>query len=100
VDVIPELLLIDKPLMRYRTVAMPDILSIVIRVFQSLLSIKNIPLLEKIYKYDIYQCIYVCIYFLKQDSFLINNLFYYFVVGILLQTFKHTIPVFFNFVSK
>lgn len=52
-DVIPELLLVDKPLMRYRTVAMPDILSIVIRVFQSLLSIKNIPLLEKIYKYDI-----------------------------------------------
>ncbi|XP_066926510.1 serine/threonine-protein kinase SMG1-like [Clytia hemisphaerica] len=53
VDVIPELLQVEKPLMRYRSIADPEVLAIVMRVFQSLLSIKNMPLLEKIYKYVI-----------------------------------------------
>ena len=50
VEVIPELLEAERPLMRFRCVADPEILEIIIQVFQSLLSLKNMPLLEKIYK--------------------------------------------------
>ena len=52
-DVIPELIGQDKPILNLRYYADSGVLSIVLKVFQSLLSIKNMPLLEEVYRYDI-----------------------------------------------
>ncbi|XP_065681003.1 serine/threonine-protein kinase SMG1 isoform X2 [Hydra vulgaris] len=49
--IIPELLQPKKPLMTLRCHVDPDILKIILKIFQTLLSIKNIPFLEAVYKY-------------------------------------------------
>lgn len=49
-DVVPELIGENKSLMRYRCHGDSDIVITVLKIFQTLLSIRNMPLLEVIYK--------------------------------------------------
>ena len=50
-DVIPEIIGPDKPLMKIRCFVDEELLALLLKIMQTLLSIKNIPLLEAVYKY-------------------------------------------------
>ena len=49
-DVIPELLGSGKPLMELRCYADGELIAIVLKIYQTLLSLKNMSMLETVYK--------------------------------------------------